>query len=100
MQIYQHRDTITVAGGTNNTVSLKINGGLCQQLLIRALTDSTTQFRADLTDSNSIVRRHYAFHEGEINDSGMSFPLVGQYTINITNANQAETFDVILAVEE
>ena len=100
MTIYEHRDVITVSGGSANTLSLRMPGGLCRQVLIRALTDSTTVFRADLTDENSVIRRNYGYHTGEINDTDIRFPVTGRYTINITNASLTDTFRVILAVQE
>ena len=70
-----------------------------RQLLIVSNT-STTVFRADLQDSNGITRRNYDFHTGELNDTGISFPLVGAYTIRITNVSPDDTFDLVMAVEE
>lgn len=98
--LYIHRDTVTVAGGSANSVTLNVHDGLAQQVLIRALTSGTTVFRATLTDSNSLIRRHYAFHEHEINDVGASFPLSGTTTIGVTNASATETFAILLAVQE
>ena len=47
MRIYQHRATLTASGGSNNTLSLAVIGGLCRHVLVRANT-ATTVFRADI----------------------------------------------------
>ena len=99
MTVYEHRASITAVAGSVCSAPLNIGGGLCRQVLIRSTTASTV-FRADLTDSNAIIRRHYAFHTGEINDMGLSFPMVGNYTINVTNASPNDTFTVVVAVQE
>lgn len=99
MTIYEMRTTLTVSGGSANAASLNVIGGLCRQVLIRANT-ATTMFRADLTDGNSVVRRNYGYHEGEINDMTIAFPMVGPYRVNITNASIGDTFTVIFAVQE
>ena len=98
--IYTHRATVTVAGGSIGTTPLRVHDGLVQQVLIRALTSGLTMFRANLTDEQSLIRRHYAFHEGEINDVGSSLPIAGTTTVNITNASATDTFQVALAVQE
>ena len=98
--IYVHRAAVTTAGGSATSTSLRVKGGLCQQVLIRSLTSGLTVFRANLEDENGLVVRHYAFHEGEINDVGMSFPVAGTYDLNITNASATDTFQVVLAVDE
>ena len=72
---------------------------MANYLLIRSNTASTV-FRADLTDEDSIRRLNYDFHEGEIVDDKLNFPITGKYTINITNASPNDTFRIILAVKE
>ena len=99
MTIYEHRTSLTVSGGSVSSTTLRIIGGLCRQLLIRSNT-STTVFRADLQDSNGKTRRNYDFHQGELNDMELTLPMVGTYTINITNVSPDDTFDLILAVQE
>lgn len=100
MTIYEFRTSLTVSAGAAATTTLRVPGGLMQQFLIQANT-STTVFRANLTDSNSRVRRNYGFHTGELDDTGSHFPVTGPYTINITNASPAdETFQVVFAVQE
>lgn len=98
--LYVHRANVTVSGGSVGTLTLNVHDGLAQQVLIRALTAGTTVFRADITDTNNLVRRNYAYHEGEINDVGMSMPLSGTTTVNVTNASATETFAIVLAVQE
>lgn len=99
MTIYEAKTTLTVLGGSGNTVTLRIPGGLVNYLLIRANTASTV-FRADLTDEDSVVRLNYDFHEGEIIDDKINFPVTGRYTVNITNASPNDTFRIIFAVRE
>ena len=101
MTVYEHRAVVTVSGGSTGTTTLSVQGGLLQNVLIRALTTpATTYFRADLTDSNNIQRVNWGYHTGEINDHGISFPMVGTYTLNITNASAVDTFRIILGVRE
>lgn len=99
MSIYEFRTSLTVAGGSASTVSLPVNGGMMQQLLILANT-STTVFRASIVDSRSITRRRYGFSTGELNDVGSFFPMVNRYTLNITNASANDTFQVVMAVQD
>lgn len=99
MTVYEANTTLTVSGGSANALTLRIPGGMANYLLIRANT-STTVFRADLTDENSIIRLNYDFHTTEIVDDKLNFPMTGRYTINITNASPNDTFRIILAVAE
>lgn len=99
MTIYEFTTSLTVQGGSSNAVSHNIVGGLCKYVLIRANTD-TTVFRADLKDDNGIVRLNYDFHQGEIVDDKISFPITGKYTVDITNSSPNDTFRVIIAVQE
>jgi hypothetical protein len=99
--VYEHRATVTVAGGSNNTTTLNVVGGSLDQVLVRALTDTTAVFRANLQDDKSKTRINWGYHTTEINDLNIGFPIVGEYTPNITNATpDDETFDVIMAVRE
>ena len=99
MTIYEFTTSLTVQGGSSNAVSHNIVGGLCKYVLIRANTD-TTVFRADLKDDNGIVRLNYDFHQGEIVDDKISFPITGKYTVDITNSSPNDTFRAIIAVQE
>lgn len=99
MTIYEHRDSLTTASGSVGTSTLYIPGGLVRQVLIRANT-ATTLFRADLTDENSVIRRHYAFHRGELNDMTIQLAVAGSYRVNITNASPDDTFTVVVSVQE
>lgn len=99
MTIYELNTTVTVQGGSNNAVSHNIVGGRCQYLLIRANT-ATTVFRADLTDHNGLTRLRYDFHQGEIVDDKINFPMTGRYTVNITNASPNDTFQILLSLPE
>lgn len=96
--IYEHKDTVTASGGTTTSTTLNIRGGLLRQVLIRANT-SNTVFSANLSDS-SLVRRHYDFHTGELNDMEVELPVCGPYTLTLTNASADDTFSVVLAVQE
>ena len=100
MTIYEHTSSVTVSAGSVASVTLRVLGGLCQQVLVRANT-ATTVFRANMQDDNSITRMDWGFHTGELNDIGLNFPMVGRYTFNITNANpNNDTFRILLAVQE
>ena len=98
--IYFHRATVTTAGGTSNTLTLGITHGTCEQVLIRALTSLTTQFSANLTDSNSLRVYDWGFHEGEINTVDLGLPVTGAYTLNLTNASVADTFTILVGIDE
>lgn len=99
MSIYEFRTSITVSGGSASTISLSVNGGLMQQLLILANTSSTV-FRASIVDSRNITRRRYGFSTGELNDTGSFFPMVNKHTLNITNASANDTFQIVMAVQD
>lgn len=60
---------------------------------------SSTVFRANLTDENSLKVMDYGLQTGEMNDI-TSMPMAGKYTFNITNASPDDTFKVYFAVEE
>ena len=99
MTIYEHRDSITAISGAVASLSLKVPGGLLRDVLIRANT-ATTLFRANLQDSNSVVRQDYAFHRGEIHDTAITLPIQGQWSVNIANASADDTFQVVLGIQE
>ena len=103
MNIYRHETSQTVVSGTISSTTLDIRGGLLRQVLIRAGTDSTI-FRADITERTGIKVLNYAFHTGEINDTGASgalpLPVSGYYNLNITNASRDDSFDIRLVVQE
>lgn len=99
MTVYELSTSVTVQGGSNNAITHNIVGGRCQYLLIRANT-ATTVFRADLKDSKGFVRINYDFHEGEIVDDKINLPMVGNYTVEITNSSPNDTFRIILSVPE
>ena len=99
MTIYEHRTSLTVSGGSVSSTTLRIIGGLCRQIIIRANT-STTVFRADLGDANGIIRRNYDFHQGELNDMDIALPMVGVWTLNITNVSPDDTFRVVFGIQE
>lgn len=104
MNIYRVETSQTTASGSVSTTSLKINGGLVRQVLIRALTDSATVFRADITEVGGIAVLNYGYHRGEINDTGQTgalpLPVLGNYNINITNASPDDTFAVRVIIQE
>lgn len=99
MTIYEHRTTMVVSAGSISSTTLNILGGLARQFLLRSNT-ATTVFRAQLEDSNGLVRSNYDFHTGELNDTSLSLPVAGAWTIRITNVSPADTFNVLLAVQE
>lgn len=101
MTVYEHRATVTTASGTIATSTLFVPGGMGTQLLIRANT-ATTLFRADLRDGNNLIRRHWGFHRGEINDTtdSIRFAFMGSYAVEITNAAPDDTFQIVLTLQE
>lgn len=99
MTVYEHRTSLTAVSGVATTTTLRVPGGLCRQVLIRANT-ATTLFSANLTDENGTVRRHYGFHRGEVNDMDIQFAMAGEYDINITNASPNDTFTLVVSVQE
>lgn len=101
MTIYEHRVSVTTAAGAVATSTLFIPGGIGTQLLIRANT-ATTLFRADLQDGNGVIRRHWGFHRGEINDTSdnIRFAFAGSYAVELSNASPNDTFTIILSLEE
>ncbi len=103
MSIYEYYATVSSAGGSNASTTLKVRGGLLQQVLVRANTASTV-FRVNLVDDNTVTRLNYGYHTGELNDTGIGgalpMPMEGQYTVNITNASPNDTFTIILAIQE
>lgn len=100
MTVYEHKTSIQVAGGSNNTVSLRVTGGMWGFFMVRPNT-STTVFRANVQNSDGDVVRNYAFVRTELLDDTVKIPVSGRYTINITNASVTdETFRILFAVAE
>ena len=100
MTVYEHKTSIQVAGGSNNTVSLRVGGGIWGFLMVRPNT-STTVFRANVQNDDNDVIRSYAFTRTEITDDTMKIPVSGRYRITVTNASVAnETFRILFAVAE
>ena len=99
MNIYRYETSQTTAGGSVSSTTLKVIGGLCRQVLIRAATDSTL-FRVNFQDEDGLTVLNYGYHSGEINDIGIIFPMMGSYTLNITNASRNDTFNIYLSIQE
>lgn len=103
MTVYEFVGSSTTVGGSVSSTTLTIQGGLLRQVLIQANT-ATTLFRANLQDSRGRTRLNYAYHNGEINDTGktgaLPLPVAGVYTINITNASPDDMFQIVLGVQE
>ena len=95
---------MTTASGSVSSTTLKVLGGLCRQMLIRALTSGATVFKANIEDEDGLRVLDYAYHNGEINDTGASgalpLPMAGEYTINITNASPDDTFQIYAVIQE
>lgn len=98
MTVYQFRASVTTSSGSTSSTSLNVRGGICRQVLVFSNT-STTVFRANLTDDNSIKVMDYGTQTGEMNDV-TGFPMAGRYIFNITNASPDDTFRIYFAVEE
>lgn len=81
-----------------------MNGGLLRQVLVRALTSNTTQFQVSVAESGGITVLDYGYHTGELNDTGGSgalpLPVLGPYTISITNGSPDDTFAIRLVTQE
>lgn len=103
MNIYTHTTSQTTVGGTVSSTTLNVRGGLLRQVLIRANT-ATTMFKVDITEQSGITVLNYAFHNGEINDTGstgaLPLPMSGYYNLNITNASPNDTFNIRLVLQE
>lgn len=103
MNIYRHETSQTASSGSVSSTTLNIRGGLLRQVLIRAGT-STTLFRADLKEVGGVTVLNYGYHTGEIQDTGatgaLPLPMLGNYTVNITNASRDDSFDIRLLLEE
>ena len=98
MTIYQHRASVTTASGATSSASLRVGGGICRQVLIRANT-STTTFLSYIQDNNALEVMRYSSQTGELNDI-TAFPVSGIYTVFITNASPDDTFNIYLGIEE
>lgn len=104
MMIYRHETSQTTASGSVSSTTLNIRGGLLRQVLVRALTSNTAQFRMNITETGGIKVLDYGYHEGELNDTGstgaLPLPMLGNYNVNITNASPDDTFSIRLLLEE
>lgn len=98
MTIYPFRTSVTTAGGSTSSTSLKVSGGICRQVIVQANTASTI-FQANLTDENGLKVMDYGVQTGEMNDV-TAFPMAGSYIFNITNASPDDTFKLYFSVEE
>lgn len=99
MTIYEHKVTIQAASGSVSTTTLRILGGLCRQVYVKAGT-STTVFRMNITDEDGDNIVDYGFSTGMLNDCSIAIPMSGTHMINITNASPDDTFKVKLKLEE
>lgn len=97
--IYTHTTTANTSSGSTSSTTLKVLGGLLRYLLVRANTSSTV-FRVNLSNENSVTELNYAYMTGELVDDKIQHPIDGSYTINITNASPDDTFRIIFKVEE
>lgn len=99
MDIHIEKKTLTTNGGIGSENTLPIQGGICRQIYILANT-STTTFRFDVTNEDSLVIRSYDFHKGEINDDYHLFPVRGVYTLRIRDCVPDDTFKVAMVIEQ
>ena len=99
MTIYEVKTSITTASGSVTTTSLRILGGICRYVLVRANT-STTVFRVNLQDEDSVRLMDWGIHTGELVDANISIPLAGVHRLQLTNASPDDTFTIRLRVEE
>ena len=85
-------------GGTVSVNTHNIIGGMCEQIYIKGVTDSTN-FRVTITDDGSRVVREYDFTTHFLLDET---PLIvqGVYTIQVVDGSNDQQYDVMLAVRE
>ena len=104
MNIYRYESNMTTVSGAVSTTTLDIRGGLLRQVLVRALTATTTVFRVSLAESGGINVLDYGYHTGELNDTGnagaLPLPVYGRYNLSIANASPNDTFNLRLLVQE
>lgn len=99
MTVYQHRDSIVAASGSTSTTTLKVLGGLLRQVLVTANT-STTVFRANLVDENSVTVESWGWSTGQLREDALALPIAGSYKLNLTNISPNDTFTVLMSVQE
>ena len=99
MDIHVEKHTISTTGGTGSSNTNRILGGLCRQIYVLAGT-STTTFRFDLSDEDTLYTRSYDFHKGEINDDERRFPVRGTYTLRVTDASADGDFTVRMMIQQ
>jgi len=96
--IYEHVTSLTVSGGTKQSTTLSIQGGLLRQVLVRASSD-TTAFTAKIAKDGTDLL-DWGIHTEEINDIDLAFPVAGNYQLTIQNATYDDLFTVRLGVQE
>lgn len=99
MTIYEHKTSLSTASGSVSSITLRIPGGLCRMIYVKANT-STTVFRVNLQDEDSDNILDYGFHTGMLVDTNLAVPLRGRNTLQITNASPDDTFKIKVRVEE
>lgn len=99
MIIYEHKTSLLAQAGSASSFTLKIYGGLCRQIYVKANT-STTVFRVNITDEDGDNIIDYGFSTGMLNDLSLACPMSGRHQFNITNASPNDTFKIKLKVEE
>lgn len=82
----------TSTSWSGNTLSF--SGAVCNQVLIKPATSSTT-FDVSIIDNGSREIRKWENIKGLLNDL-TQFPVVGVCTVNIINASANEPFTVML----
>lgn len=89
--------------GSTSSGSLAVNTGIpvmgiCRQIIVKPTT-ATTQYDFKITSPQSVVVYERIGEVGtlaEIND----LPLLGTYTLTISNATNDEAFEIYLMTEE
>ena len=99
MRIYEHKTSLTTASGSVSSATLRIMGGLCRYIYVKANTD-TTVFRVNLQDEDGDNLIDYGFHRGTLRDSDIAIPLSGTNTLQITNASPNDIFKIKIKVQE
>lgn len=97
--IHRFYTTLVTAAGAGSTNTQPFVGGLCRHIFIQSSTTGTT-FQANITDPDSLQVRTYSGVATTVSDANQILPVLGTYTIRITNASADGLFSIFMMVEE
>ena len=92
MVIYEYKPTATVSGAAWTDDTLKINAGICYQVVVKSSNPETT-FDFKMTNQYGVDIREFEDCVGHINDV-TPIPVKGIVTFAINNASKDESFTV------